>query len=70
MTVSTCLIIGVIAALVFTRFMQGLLFRVRATDPLTLLVIALLLGLIILMATYIPARRTARIDPMVSLRWE
>jgi putative ABC transport system permease protein len=50
--------------------MRSLLFGVRSTDPLTFALIAALLTLIALLASYIPARRAARIDPMVSLRCE
>jgi len=50
--------------------MRSLLFGVRSTDPLTFVAIAALLSLIALLASYIPARRAARIDPMVSLRCE
>jgi len=49
---------------------RSLLFGVQATDPLTFVGIAALLTLIALLASYIPARRAARIDPMVSLRCE
>jgi putative ABC transport system permease protein len=45
-----------------------LLFGVQATDPLTFVGISVLLALIALLASYIPAQRAARIDPMVSLR--
>jgi putative ABC transport system permease protein len=50
--------------------MRSLLFGVRSTDPMTFAGIAALLTLIALLASYIPARRAARIDPMVSLRCE
>jgi predicted permease len=62
--------IGLIAALAFGRLVSGLLFGVRSTDPLTFFGIALLLTLVALIASYIPARRAARIDPMVCLRCE
>jgi ABC-type antimicrobial peptide transport system permease subunit len=61
---------GLLGALVATRFMSTLLFGVSATDPMTFTGIALLLGLTALLASYVPARRAARIDPMVSLRSE
>jgi putative ABC transport system permease protein len=50
--------------------MRSLLFGVQSSDPLTFAAIAALLALIALVASYIPARRAARIDPMVSLRCE
>ena len=62
--------LGLAAAFVLTRFMQSLLFGVNARDPLTFGSIAGLLTLVALAASAIPARRAARIDPMVSLRAE
>ena len=62
--------IGLAGAFALTRLMRSLLFGVRSTDPLTFVAIAALLTLIALLASYIPARRAARIDPMVSLRCE
>lgn len=60
--------IGLTAAFLLTRLMRSLLFGVEATDPITFVGISLSLALIALLASYIPARRAARIDPMVSLR--
>ena len=51
-----------------TRLIQSLLFGVEATDPFTFVGISLLLVLITLLASYMPAQRAARIDPLVSLR--
>jgi len=64
------LAIGIAGALVLTRAMQSLLFGVSATDPLTLVGVALVLGLAALLATYIPARRATQVDPIVALRHE
>jgi putative ABC transport system permease protein len=50
--------------------MSSLLFGVSATDRFTFVIISLLLGGIALLASYIPARRAARVDPMVALRCE
>lgn len=62
--------IGLTGAFALTRLMRSLLFGVKSTDPLTFIAIAALLSFIALLASYIPARRAARIDPMVSLRCE
>jgi predicted permease len=62
--------IGVAAALALTRLMQSLLFGVKATDALTFAAIPVVLLSIALLTSLIPARRAARIDPMVSLRSE
>ncbi|MGH9840153.1 MAG: ABC transporter permease, partial [Blastocatellia bacterium] len=62
--------LGVIAALALTRVMKSLLFNVSATDPATFAVIALLLVAAALAACYVPARRAAKMDPLVSLRHE
>ena len=62
--------IGLAAAFVLTRLMQNLLFGVEATDPITFAGISVLLAAIALLASYIPAQRAARIDPLNSLRSE
>ena len=62
--------LGLIAAFAFARLVSGLLFGVRPNDPFTFAAIACLLAMVAFLASYIPARRAARIDPMVSLRCE
>ena len=62
--------IGLLSATALTRLMQPLLFGVSATDPLTLSVGALSLALVAWLACYLPARRAAKVDPLVALRHE
>jgi putative ABC transport system permease protein len=60
--------IGLIASAALTRVMTSLLYGVSATDPLTFLLMPLVLSLSALLASVIPARRAARVDPMIALR--
>jgi len=62
--------IGLVAALVFTRSMRSLLFGVNASDPATFGAISILLIVVALVATYVPAKRAARVDPILCLRAE
>ncbi len=62
--------LGVILALALTRIISGLLYGVTPADPLTFALTVLLLGAVAFASCWLPARRAARIDPMVALRWE
>ena len=63
-------LIGLLGSLAFTRMMRGLLFGVSPRDPLTFVAIPVLLVLVALLASYIPAQRATRVDPTVSLHSE
>ena len=62
--------IGLAGALVLTQLMSTLLFRVQATDPITFVLVAAVLIAVSLAACLIPARRAAKVDPIVALRYE
>ncbi|HEX5424442.1 MAG TPA: ABC transporter permease [Candidatus Acidoferrales bacterium] len=63
-------VIGVGAALGLTRLMKQMIFGVKTWDPATFVAVVVVLSVVSLIATYVPARRASRVDPMVSLRYE
>ncbi len=62
--------LGLAGAFVVTRFLTSMLFGVGVYDPVTFLGVAALLVAVALVASYIPARRAMRVDPIVALRYE
>ena len=68
--VVTGIVVGLIAAFALTRVMSTLLFGVTATDPATFTLISLLLVAVAALASYIPARRATKVNPIIALRYE
>jgi ABC-type antimicrobial peptide transport system permease subunit len=59
---------GLGAAFVLTRMMRALLFETTPTDPATFVTVAAVIGLVAMLACFVPARRATRVDPLATLR--
>jgi putative ABC transport system permease protein len=70
MTAAIGIAVGIVASVAVTRTISSLLFGLSAMDPVTFVGVGLLLAAVALLASYIPARRAAKVDPMVALRYE
>ncbi|MFN2455437.1 MAG: ABC transporter permease [Pyrinomonadaceae bacterium] len=70
MLVVSGIALGLLAAVLMTRLISSLLFGISATDPVTFMLVPLLLIVVALLACYIPARRATKVDPMIALRYE
>ena len=64
------LVVGALAAVLLSRSLASVLFEVDATDPMTFATTAAVLAAVAGLASYLPARRAARVDPVVALRHE
>jgi putative ABC transport system permease protein len=64
------LVTGILVALIATRLMTTLLYGIAATDPITFITICFVIGTIALIASYVPARRATRVDPLVAIRYD
>jgi putative ABC transport system permease protein len=64
------LALGLVAAVTGTRLLSSMLFGVQANDPVVYLAVAVLLGIVALVASYVPAWRASKIDPLAAIRQE
>jgi putative ABC transport system permease protein len=64
------IILGIVSSLALARLMKSMLYGVKSWDPVTIVVVTILLSSVTLLAAYLPAKRASRVDPMVALRYE
>jgi predicted permease len=64
------IVVGLAAAAALTRYVKGMLFGLSPLDPATLIAVSVMFGLVAVLASYVPARRATRIDPLTALRYE
>jgi putative ABC transport system permease protein len=68
--IGTGLVLGLLGTLGLTRLLAKLLFGVSSHDPMTIAAVCAILALVAVMASYVPAWRAAKVDPMICLRYE
>jgi putative ABC transport system permease protein len=68
--VALSVLFGLVAAFVATRLLASMLYGIGSSDPLTYAMIIPVIGLVALLAAWLPARRAAQVDPVVALRTE
>ena len=70
MTTAVGVLCGLAGAAALTHYLEGMLFDLTPLDPLTFTTVAVLFAVVALLASYVPARRATRVDPLVALRTE
>jgi putative ABC transport system permease protein len=63
-------VLGIVGGMALTRYLEKMLFGVTAADPVTFVVVAVVFISVTLVASYVPAQRATRVDPLAALRYE